>query len=125
MPAGRKEQARGVPFERILEEHLRDPEVRRAYDELGPEFELIKQLITLRNRRQMTQAQLAERAGTKQPSIARLESRGQIKSLSLLRRLAEALDAELVITLIPCEELNVKIEKSSHKPRGRLNQATA
>lgn len=125
MPGVRKEHVRGVPFEAILEEHLRDPEVRQAYEELGPEFELIQQIITLRNRRRLTQAQLAERAGTKQPSIARLETRGQVKSLSMLRRLADALDAELVIQLIPCEEKSVRLEKPTRRTRAHARHAAA
>ncbi len=101
MPEQRKARAPGVPFEIILREHLKNPKVARAYEELGPEFEIISQIIALRNKRKMTQAQLAERVGTKQPSIARLEKRGTAKDLEFLQRVAAALDARLEVRLVP------------------------
>ena len=39
---------------------LTDPEVKRGYDKLGPRYEVIKKLIELRIKNEMTQAQLAK-----------------------------------------------------------------
>ena len=50
-----------------------DPEYRTAYDELGPEFDLIRSVILSRMSAGLTQAQLAERMNTTQSAIARLE----------------------------------------------------
>ncbi len=97
----RGRHARGVPYEADLERRLQDPEFRRAYEELKPEFEIIRQVIALRNQREMTQTELAERAGTKQSCIARMESKGQIANLHLLQRVAEALDARVEVRLVP------------------------
>ena len=50
----------------------------------------------------MTQAQVARAMGTQQASIARLESglaRGQLPSLSMLKRYADALGRKLHIRL--------------------------
>ena len=47
----------------------------------------------LRIQRGLTQAQLAELVGTRQPSIARLENGNSFPSLSFLKRIADALDA--------------------------------
>ena len=79
----------------FLQEQLRDPEVRKEYDAVGVEFALAREIIALRQQRNLTQRQLAEKAGTSQPTIARVES-GSYRNLSLafLRRLAEALGAE-------------------------------
>jgi DNA-binding XRE family transcriptional regulator len=91
-----------VPFETILAQHLKDPKVRRAYEELEPEFEIVRQIIDLRIKRKMTQAQLAKRVGTAQPNIARLENRRHpSKEIDLLRRVAAALDAKLEVRLVP------------------------
>jgi transcriptional regulator with XRE-family HTH domain len=87
--------ARTVPFEQLLDEKLRDPEFRRAYEELEPAY----QVARLRIRRGLTQAQLAELVGTKQPSIARLESGQVAPRLSFLRRVVEALGGTLTITI--------------------------
>lgn len=58
---------------------------------------IAKMVITLRKNAKLTQQELATRAGTSQPTLARLE-RGtdtRIPSLSLLARLARAADATL------------------------------
>ena len=51
-----------------------DPEYRKAYDRLGPEFERYRSLIEARARVKLTQAELARRTNTTQSVLARLES---------------------------------------------------
>lgn len=92
-----------VPLETVMAKHMKNPAFRRAYDELEPEFAIIRQIIDLRLRRKMTQTELARRAGTPQPSIARLESRGQVKNLDYLQRIAKALNARVEVRLVPRE----------------------
>ena len=89
-----------TPYRAFLEEQLRDPEVKKEYEAVDVEFALAREIIALRHQRNLTQRQLAEKAGTSQPAIARVES-GSYRNLSLafLRRLAEALGAEPEIHL--------------------------
>ncbi len=115
-PGARREHPRGVPYERVLATMLRDPEFRRAYEELEPEFQVIRQVIALRNKRNMTQTELAKRVGTKQSSIARMETKGQLGTLGLLHRVAKALDAQLDVRLIPCEEVKRSTRKKKSAP---------
>lgn len=69
-----------------------------------PEYELARSILNQRLRKNMTQEQLAQKIGTKQPGIARLESRNYGRaSISMLKKIAEALDAQLVIRLEPKE----------------------
>ncbi len=82
-------------------EQMQRPAFREAWRTLEPEFSLIEQVIALRLKRGLTQAQLARRAGTKQPSIARLESGRSRPNLSFLRKVAAALDANVEIRLTP------------------------
>lgn len=49
----------------------------------------------------MSQARLAERAGTGQAFVSRVESGGTAPTLTVLRRLAAALDCDLVLGLTP------------------------
>ncbi|MCL5951953.1 MAG: helix-turn-helix transcriptional regulator [Chloroflexi bacterium] len=93
--------ARSVPYESDLKRRLEDPEFRRAYEELEPEFQITRQIVALRNERKMTQTELAKRTGTTQSSIARLESKGRVGTLRLLQRVADALDAQLEVRLVP------------------------
>ncbi len=93
----------GVPIREYFDKKMQEPEFAREYEALRPEFEVISQVIALRNKRKMTQAELAKRIGTKQPSIARLESAGHAGTIRLLQRVAEALDARLEVRLVPRE----------------------
>ena len=52
----------------------KDPEFREAYDALDEEFTLFDELFKARSRAGLTQAQVAQRMGTKTPAVARLES---------------------------------------------------
>lgn len=78
---------------------LRDPEIRKAYDDLGPEFALVRMIIEKRSKRGLTQAALARKIGTKQSAIARLESGSSNPTLSFLEKVAKALDAHLLVSI--------------------------
>ncbi len=97
----RQNYSPSVPIRAYFGEQMKDPAFAKEYEALRPEFEIISQIIALRNKHKMTQAQLAERVGTKQPSIARLEKRGTAKDLAFLQRVAAALDARLEVRLVP------------------------
>ena len=65
-----------IKYEEFLQEQLQDPELKREYDELEEEFTIAREVIELRQKSNLTQKQLAERVGTSQPAIARLETGG-------------------------------------------------
>jgi transcriptional regulator with XRE-family HTH domain len=93
---------KAIDFDRYLEEQLKRPGFRQAYEELEEEYELAKQIIRFRLGRNLTQAQLAKLAGTSQPAIARLES-GNHRNLTLgfLTRVARALEMRPEMTFRP------------------------
>ena len=80
---------------------LKDPEFRKEYEALEPEYKLASALIRLRLAKGLTQEQLAKLLNTKQESIARLESGGSLPSLSTVKKVADALDAEVEINCVP------------------------
>ncbi len=80
---------------------LRDPEFKKEYEALEPEYQLATALIRLRLARGLTQEQLARLLNTKQESIARLESGSSLPSLSTVKKVANALDARIEIKLQP------------------------
>lgn len=53
---------------------LKNPDVRKEYDELGPSFELRRRMIALRKAAGLTQEQMAELLGTQKGNVSRLES---------------------------------------------------
>lgn len=74
-------------------------ELRKEYEALAPQYNIIDAVIAARIEKQMTQAELAERAETKQSNISRFESGNYNPSLEFLQKLAGALDKQLEITL--------------------------
>jgi transcriptional regulator with XRE-family HTH domain len=81
---------------------LRRPAVRKAYDELEDEFALLDEVLKARAAAGLTQAQVAERVGTTQSAIARLESAASKHSPSIatLQRYARALGYRVEIRLV-------------------------
>ena len=87
--------AKTVLLEDVLAQKMQSPEFRKAYEALEPAY----QVARLRIMRGLTQEQLAELVGTKQPSIARLESGKVTPTLDFLRRVVEALGGHLVVKI--------------------------
>jgi predicted transcriptional regulator len=70
---------------------------QHAYDEATMAIQVADQVRQLRSAVGISQEELARRAGTTQPMIARLERGDQSPSLRTLERLAKALNADLMI----------------------------
>jgi len=76
-----------------------DPEYAQAYADMEEEFQLARELIKARIRSGLTQKQLAEKMGTTQSSVARLESGSSLPSLRSLKRYAYATGSKIRIVL--------------------------
>jgi len=50
-----------IPFEDVLKEALKDPEVKKGYDALELEYSIIEQVIRKRLQKGMSQKQLADK----------------------------------------------------------------
>lgn len=79
---------------------MKDPEFRREYDALGPEFALIEALIEARTKKGMTQEEIAKKIGTKQSAISRFESGRMKTKIDFLYKLAEALGMKIQIVKV-------------------------
>lgn len=86
-------------YKKFKAEMLKDKEIRKAYDALGPEFELVAMIIERRIKKGLTQAALARKVGTKQSAIARLESGSYNPSMAFLEKVAKALGGRLSISI--------------------------
>ena len=80
-----------------------DPAYRAAYHRARHAYEIGRKVRELREARELTQAELAARMGSSQSVIARLELGGAEPRLDTLERVAQALDAALVLDLRPRE----------------------
>ena len=83
----------------LRKELLSNPEVKKEYDRLAPRYAIISQLIAARNKRGVTQAQLAKKMGTRQSAIARLESGNVNPTIGFLEKVASVLGVRLTIRL--------------------------
>lgn len=91
--------AKTIKLEEWEAEQMQEPEFRAAAEELEPSY----QVTRLRILRGLTQEQLAQLVGTKQSSIARLESGKAEPRLSFLRRVVEALGGRLEVRIVSPE----------------------
>jgi DNA-binding XRE family transcriptional regulator len=87
----------------FVKKMLKNPAVKAAYEAQAEEFALLDELLKARRRAGLTQAEVAERMGTKPPAVARLEAGGGSKrhspSLATLRKYAEAVGCRLDLKL--------------------------
>lgn len=83
---------------------LSNPKVKTAYDDIAPEFTLLRQMLKARQTAGLSQADVAALMGTKPPAVTRLESSlGNGKhspSLATLQKYAHAVGYELQIKLV-------------------------
>jgi transcriptional regulator with XRE-family HTH domain len=91
----------GIALKKVAKRWMKEPGFREGYEALEEEFSVASLLIEARTRSHLTQAELAERMGTSQSTIARLESGKAKPTLSTLRKLAQATGTQLKITLEP------------------------
>lgn len=87
-------------FKSFKEDLLKRAKVKKEYEALRPEFELLLEFIKARKAAKLSQEALAKKLKLTQPSIARLESGGYAKtSISKLSKVANALGYSLKISL--------------------------
>lgn len=78
---------------------LANPETRKAYDAMADEFGMARELIAARARAGLSQADVAQRMGTTQSAVARLESGQRPPSLRSVQRYAQAIGCRAVVRL--------------------------
>lgn len=85
-------------WEDLEKELLADPEVKKEYDRLAPRYAVISALIEARLKKGMTQKDIAEKLGTKQSAIARLEGGNINPSLEFLQKIAQVMGYKLTVS---------------------------
>ena len=91
---------RRTNFDRYLESQLKDRDFAARFQKAGEAWDVAVQLAALRKESRLSQKELAKRVGTSQQQISRLESPGyEGHSLSMLRRIAEALGASVHVEI--------------------------
>jgi len=88
----------------LKEKALKNKNVKAVYEALEPEFSLLREILKARQKVGLSQAEIAERMGTKAPAITRLESSlssgKHSPSITTLKKYAKALGCRLEIKLV-------------------------
>jgi DNA-binding XRE family transcriptional regulator len=85
----------------IKRELLASPAALAAYEAQAPEFDMARELIEARSRAGLTQSDVAQRMGTTQSVIARLEGGKGTPSMRTVQRYAQAVGARAVVRIEP------------------------
>ena len=88
-------------LQKLTEELMQDSEFRKEYEALQPEMDITRAILDARIRAGLTQKELSEKSGISQADICRLEKGTRNPSISLLKRLAEAMGSTLRIEFVP------------------------
>ncbi len=88
----------------LKEKALKRKNVKAEYLALEPEFILLRELLDARQKAGLSQAEIAERMGTKAPAITRLESAlssgKHSPSIATIKKYADALNCHLEIKIV-------------------------
>ncbi len=91
-------------FDQYLEEQLQDPAFASRFAQAGESWDVALQIAALRQQAGISQKELAKLLNTSQQQISRLESPSyEGHSLSMLRRVAEALHSRVRVVFEPME----------------------
>lgn len=92
-----QKKQKAIDFQEYLAKQLKNPEIKRHYNEYGKQIEIAYQILQLRKQRRMSQAELAKKIGTKQSNIARMEAGQQNFTTDTLQKIAAAFRRNLKI----------------------------
>jgi transcriptional regulator with XRE-family HTH domain len=94
-------------FDRYLQKQLQDPAFANRFKQAGEAWDVALQIARLREQAGLSQKELAKRLKTSQQQISRLESPGyEGHSLTMLRRVAKALHANVRVVFEPAKATN-------------------
>lgn len=83
----------------VKKDLLKDEATRREYEKLAPRYAVISQLIAARIKKGITQKELAQKVGTKQSAIARLEGGNTNHTIEFLEKIASVMGYTLKIQI--------------------------
>ena len=98
----------------MINEKFKNKDFEKNYHRSATFYRLADELLLLRKKRGLSQKELAEKAGTTQAVVSRLENASVKASLESVVNFAEALEALVDIHLVPLEEVRRKYEKQSN-----------
>ena len=89
-----------MKYNEIKEKYLSDPNTKKAYDELEPEYQLICAMIESRREKNISQQELADITGIDRSDISKIENGNANPSLKTIKRVAEGLGKRVEIRFV-------------------------
>ena len=86
-----------IPFRQLKADMMKDPEFKKAYDDLEVEFKIIEAIIKKRAQKKLTQKALAEEIGITQSALARFESGRSNPTFSFIQKVTSGLGLRLTV----------------------------
>ena len=88
-------------YDKYFEGQMKNPEFRKEWESLQPEFAIVQAIIDARKATGLTQKELADKTGITQADISRLERGSANPSLKTLQRLAKGMGMTLKLEFVP------------------------
>ncbi len=95
-----KNQQKTIDFQEYLAKQLKNPKIKKYYDEYGKQLEIAYRILELRKKGGISQSELAKRIGTKQSNVARMERGEQNFTTQILQKIALAFKRDLKIEFV-------------------------
>ncbi|MBU0576346.1 helix-turn-helix domain-containing protein [Patescibacteria group bacterium] len=93
----KKNKIKFISWREDLAERLKNPEFKKEWDKLEPEYQLAKQLYEKRRAKKLSQRDLAKKMKTSQAAVARIEAGSGNPTLSTLKNAVQAMGSKLEI----------------------------
>ncbi len=84
-------------LDRLLERELKDPSFKKEWDKLELRYDIIRQLLKIRNTYNLSQGELAKKLNTTQSVISRIENGTVNIGIDFLDKVAKAFDKKVEI----------------------------
>lgn len=89
-----------VKYNEIKNKYLSNPETRKAYEEMEPEYQLICAIIEARQEKNISQQELADVTGIDRADISKIENGNANPSLKTIKRVAAGLGKKVEIRFV-------------------------
>ena len=81
-----------------LAKDMEDENFRKLWEDMEPEFQIIRMIISTRHEKGLTQKQLADLAGIEQASLSRIETGKVSPDLATIKKIAAAMGKKLELS---------------------------
>ena len=98
--AKREKQHSAIDFQEYLAKQLKNPKIKKRYNEYDKQLEIAYQISQLRKKEGVSQAELARKIGTSQGNVARMEKGEQNFTTETLLKIASAFRRDLIIQFV-------------------------